>query len=70
MLRRILIAMLALVPCGQALAASNVANLAVLGFAHDGSAFAFEQYGWSSGAKYPYSDLSVISAASGQPLVE
>jgi predicted secreted protein len=44
-------------------------KLAILGFAPDGSAFAFEQFGWSSGDGYPYSDLSVIDPRTGKPFV-
>ena len=71
--RRRLIAIFAfgalLAAAGQGRLMANEAKLAILGFAADGSAFAFEQFGWSSGSRYPYSDLSVISAASGKPLV-
>ena len=49
-------------------AASN-ARLAVLGFSRDGSAFAFEQFGWSSGNSYPFSELAIISALTGRPIV-
>ena len=52
---------------GAAAAESNDARLAVLGFARDGSAFAYEQFGWSSGNSYPFSELSVISTQNGQP---
>src|SRR4051794_11184366 len=54
---------------GPAASAGNEAKLAILGFSQDGSAFAFEQFGWSSGERYPYSDLTVLLAASGQPFV-
>ena len=52
-----------------AAAATNNASLAVLGFSRDGSAFAFEQFGWSSGNSYPFSELAVISAVTGRPIV-
>jgi predicted secreted protein len=66
---RSILAVLAALIALPASAETNQAKLAILGFAPDGSAFAFEQFGWSSGSRYPYSDLSVISAASGRPFV-
>jgi predicted secreted protein len=60
--------LLAFAGCPAA-AATNEARLAVLGFARDGSAFAFEQFGWSNGTRYPYSELAVISASTGRPIV-
>jgi predicted secreted protein len=66
MLPRLILAALLAAAGGPAYAA-NQAKLAILGFAPDGSAFAFEQFGWSSGEQYPYSDLTVLSSASGLP---
>src|SRR6478672_12847601 len=69
MFARLAVAALATAIAGTAIAATNEARLAVLGFAADGSAFAFEQFGWSSGQRYPYSDLTVLSSDSGKPFV-
>jgi predicted secreted protein len=69
MLPRLILAAVIAALAGPVAAAANQAKLAILGFAPDGSAFAFEQFGWSSGERYPYSDLSVISSKSGQPFV-
>jgi predicted secreted protein len=68
MMRALLLALVLACP-GAALATPNDANLAVIGFAKDGSAFAFEQFGWSSGENYPFSDLAVISTKTGKPFV-
>jgi len=42
------------------------AHLAVIGFAKDGSAFAFEQFGWQSNHTFPYSELAIIETATGK----
>lgn len=43
-------------------------RLAVLGFSEDGSAFAFEQFGWLNGASAPYSELTIFATATGRPV--
>jgi predicted secreted protein len=58
-----------LAAASAAAAATNDAQLAVLGFSRDGSAFAFEQFGWSSGNSFPFSELAVISTETGRPIV-
>jgi predicted secreted protein len=67
-MRALILALFLALP-GTAAAARSEAKLAVIGFAKDGSAFAFEQFGWSSGESYPYSDLSVINTQTGKPFV-
>jgi predicted secreted protein len=49
-------------------AAIDGPHLAVLGFSRDGSAFAFEQFGWSEGSSYPFSELTVINTETGMPV--
>ena len=65
-----LLPVLALVLAGlaprPAAADGEQAHLAVLGFAKDGSAFAFEQFGWQSNHTFPFSELSVIETANGK----
>jgi predicted secreted protein len=64
---RVLFSVLLAILAIPALAAPSRATLAVLGFARDGSAFAFEQFGWSSGVAYPYSELVILDAKTGLP---
>ena len=45
--------------------ARDLTKLAVLGFAQDGSAFAFEQFGWQNAASMPYSELTIVITATG-----
>ena len=65
-----LLPVLALVLAGlaprPAAADGEQARLAVIGFAKDGSAFAFEQFGWQSNHTFPFSELSVIETATGK----
>jgi predicted secreted protein len=68
-MRRLSTAFAALAVCLGSAQAANDARLAVLGFSRDGSAFAFEQFGWSSGDSYPFSELAVISTRTGRPIV-
>lgn len=63
----LLLAIAATLAHGPAIAAPEGPHLAVIGFARDGSAFAFEQFGWSDGVAYPFSDLTVINTATGVP---
>jgi predicted secreted protein len=63
------LAALAIFICLGSAQAANNARLAVLGFSRDGSAFAFEQFGWSSGESYPFSELAVISTQTGRPII-
>jgi predicted secreted protein len=42
------------------------AHLAIIGFAKDGSAFAFEQFGWQNNSTFPFSELSVIETSTGK----
>src|SRR5215207_8798939 len=68
-MRRLSTVLAAIAACLGPAKAANDARLAVLGFSRDGSAFAFEQFGWSSGDSYPFSELAVISTQTGRPII-
>ena len=47
-------------------AEGDQAHLAIIGFAKDGSAFAFEQFGFRNNHTFPFSELSVIETDTGK----
>ena len=47
-------------------AEGDQAHLAIIGFAIDGSAFAFEQFGFRNNHTFPFSELSIIETGSGK----
>ena len=57
---------LALAGPAPAMADGDQAHLAIIGFAKDGSAFAFEQFGWQNNHTFPFSELSVIETNTGK----
>ncbi|WP_020180825.1 DUF2259 domain-containing protein [Methylopila sp. M107] len=63
---RCFVAALSIAALGTSARAGDGAGLDVLGYSADGERFAYEQFGSQDGSSFPYSDLFVIDAATGE----
>jgi predicted secreted protein len=62
-MRRLLIAIAAIILAAGSAAAGDYADRVILGFSPDGNYFAFEEYGIQDGSGFPYSNIYVINTA-------